>query len=56
MSLVGKRTGNYPKLEELLVAVSRNLIYVMRENEFRIKHYTEVTHRTRKGYVREQRE
>src|SRR6218665_684861 len=53
--LVSKRTGNHPKLAQLMVALPCNQIYMMRESELRIKHDTVVVHTSREGYVREER-
>jgi len=53
--LVGKRTGNHPKLAQLIVVLSCNQIDMMRESELRIKHDIEVMHTSREGYVREER-
>jgi len=50
--LVGKRTGNHPKLAQLIVALPCDQIDMMRKSELRIKHDTEVAHTSREGYAR----
>jgi len=52
---VGKRTGNNPKLVQLIVALLCNQIDMTRESELRIKHGTEVTDTCRECYGEEER-
>ena len=52
---IGKRTGNNPKLAQLIIALPCNQIDMMRERELRIKHDTKVADTSRKCYAGEER-
>ena len=53
--LASKRTGNHPKLAQLIVALPCNQIDMMRKSELRIKHDTEVADTSRECYAGEER-
>ena len=53
--LVNNRTGNHPKLAQLIIALPCNQIDMMRESELRIKPDTEVADTNRGCYVGEER-